>query len=141
MPLAVTLQTTSDNGQPVIEKTPLLFRVFGKVTPSGSYATGGDTLDLSSSSLFSTTASAPGKSLPSAGLPIYVRFWSAKSAASPQTNLFVYNFAPGTTNANGKMQVFTGAAAQTALTELSAGAYPAGVTADVIYFEAAFPVP
>jgi hypothetical protein len=38
-----------------------------------------------------------------------------------------------------KMQIFTGAAAQSALTELSAGALPGGVTSDVIEFELIFP--
>ena len=39
------------------------------------------------------------------------------------------------------MQIFTGAAAQTALTELSAGNYPAGFLNDVIQGEAYFIMP
>lgn len=54
------------------------------------------------------------------------------------TSGYVYRFIPGTTNANGKIMVYTGAAAQSALTELSAGATPAGVSGDVIGFEAQY---
>lgn len=109
------------------------FRVIGTIVPSGSYATGGDVLD------FTATAYPIGQGpMPSTKPPIAVEIYSQKTVASPQTNEFAYAFAPGTTQANGKMQVFTGAAAQTALTELNAGAYPAGVLADVIIFEAVF---
>lgn len=58
--------------------------------------------------------------------------WSQPAAASPNTSEFVYSILPGTTLANGVFQVFTGAAAQSALTELSAGAVPAGVSGDTI---------
>jgi hypothetical protein len=139
MSLAIAIQTSSDNAQPLIEKTPKLLRVRGIITPSGNYAAGGDTLDLTT--IFALAAGAPGASLPTAALPVEVRIWSACPAATPQTHQYQYGFAPGTTLKNGTMQVFTGAAAQTALTELSAGAYPAGVTGDVILFEACFPVP
>jgi len=48
---------------------------------------------------------------------------------------FQYSYNPTTQ----KMQIFTGAAAQSPLTELSAGALPAGVTGDTISFELIFP--
>ena len=48
---------------------------------------------------------------------------------------FQYAYNPTTQ----KMQIFTGAAAQSPLTELSAGALPGGVTGDTIQFEMIFP--
>ena len=45
---------------------------------------------------------------------------------------------PGTSSALGKIQMFTGAAAQSALTEFTAGAYPAGALADSILGRAVF---
>jgi hypothetical protein len=70
--------------------------------------------------------------------PIAVSVRSAVASGSGATSLFVYNFNPGTTPANGKLQVFTGAAAQSALAELADGAVPAGVSGDTIQFEAWF---
>lgn len=127
MPLAVSVANNR------IAKVHNTFRVIGTIVPSGSYPTGGDPLNLA-------TATYPiGQGpLPSTAKPISVDIRSQHSTTTPQTNEFVYTYAPGTTQANGAMQVFTGAAAQTALTELSAGAYPAGVLADTIIFEAIF---
>lgn len=107
-----------------IDETLRNFIVRGTIAvAAGDYSTAGNTLDLS------------GLGVPSGVVP-YVRIWSKLTPGA--ANLFIYSFAPGTTTANGKMQVFTGAAAQTALTELSAGAMPAGVTGDTIAFEAIF---
>lgn len=125
-------------GQPLIEKHAKTLHVFFSVTASGSYATGGDTCDLTA--LFGSTG-LPGYSFPTSSLPEKVEFSSNRPTSSAQTNLFVYNYVPGTTLANGKFQVFTGAAAQTALTEFSAGVYPAGVLADVIEGELIIPIP
>lgn len=47
---------------------------------------------------------------------------------------YVYVFVPGTTIANGTLKVLTGAAAQSALTEFTAGATPAAVSGDTIKF-------
>lgn len=80
-----------------------------------------------------------GDALKSGQLPTSVRVWSMPTTASPETNQYLYLFCLGTTQANGKLQVYTGAAAQTALTELSAGNIPAGVSGDAIVFEAVFP--
>jgi hypothetical protein len=139
MAATLSIALTSDNGQPMVWKDPLFFKVIGKVALTGSYVAGGVTFDLTT--LFALAGSGPGKSIPSSALPAYIRFWSGQTAVAAQTGLYVYNFAPGTTLANGKLQLFTGAAAQSALTEFTAGVFPAGVLADVIYFEVAFPVP
>lgn len=109
------------------EFTSSYYHIYGTITPSGSYVTAGDTLSFAGLDI-----------IKSGQIPLRVEIYSNRPTSSPQTNLYFYNYAPGTSQANGKMQVFTGAAAQTALTELSAGAYPAGVTGDVIGFHAVF---
>ena len=142
MSLTAAIRTNTSGigsgGQPLIEKTAKTLHLYIVITATGSYSTGGDTLDLTQ--VFGT-GGLPGYSFPLASLPEKIEILSVKPAATPQTNSFVYQYAPGTTLANGKMQVFTGAAAQTALTELSAGAYPAGVLADIIEAEVTIPVP
>lgn len=137
MPIgSLALQTASNTGQPIgIDVGHKTFRIFFTFKLTGNYATGGDALDLNA--LFALTAGGPGASLICGSLPLKVELQSVKP--SGQTNLFVYQYTPGTTLANGLVQVYTGAAPQTALTELSAGAYPAGVTGDTISGEAIFP--
>ena len=93
-----------------------------------TYATGGIILDFTGQD-----------QIKSGSLPSQVLIKSAKAAAAPNTSEFVYTYLPGTTQANGKLQILTGAAAQSALAELAAGAVPAGVSGDTIIFEATFP--
>lgn len=84
------------------------------VTASGNYSTGGDTLNLANL-------------IPGAGtLPTWVELQGI--------NGFVYAYAAGTTQANGKMKVFVeqAVATNTPLAEHSAAAYVAGVTGDTI---------
>lgn len=90
---------------------------------AGDYATPGLTLDLSSGDL-----------PVSADPPLDVRIYSKNAA----TGLYVYRYTPGSNNTNGKVQIFTGAAAQSPLTELADGATPADVVADTIAFTAVF---
>lgn len=94
----------------------------------GTYATGGLTMSFANFD-----------AVKSSSLPVLVEIKSAHPAASAQANLYVYSYAPGTSIADGTVQIFTGAAAQTALTELSAGATPAGVSGDTIVVHAYFP--
>lgn len=105
------------------------FKIYGSLalTGTGNYVTGG--IPLSFAGL---------DRLKSRALPLKVEVMTAQPAATPNTAFFTYSFAPGTTMANGTLQIFTGAAAQSGLAELSAGALPAGVTGDVITFEAVF---
>lgn len=146
--LAVKLQYSSQTLQPLDAQIRKFFHVLFTITPTNvdtpgnanPYPAGGDTLDLTQ--LFNLASSAPGTLLPTFENVVYVRVWSARAAGGANNaNLYVYNFAPGTTLANGTLQIFTGAAAQTALTELSAGNYPAGVLNDVIQAEAVFVMP
>ena len=100
--------------------------LYGTITPSGSYATGGDTLNITGATL------PPGASIPFTGLP--VSFWIFGQTISG----YVYSYVWGTTNANGKLGVQQNAAGAGALAQIAAAAYPAGVTSDVIRFEATY---
>ena len=92
--------------------------VFGTLTPSGNYSTGGDTLD------FTTVASQIGAS--QAPLQVWVGGTTGDAYA------FVRAGSP--TLANGKVKVNTASN-----TELASGAYPARITGDAnIQIEAAF---
>jgi hypothetical protein len=103
------------------------FRVIGTITvTAGDYSAAGLTLDFSA------------LNVPSQASPFICNVASRRAAGSGATALYLYNFNRGTTQANGKLQVFTGAAAQSGLAELADGALPAGVTGDVIVFEAWF---
>lgn len=146
--LSVKLQTSSSMGQPLAWKEGKIFKVLFLITPTNvntgananPYVAGGDTLDLTQ--LFNLTSSAPGLSLPTFEAVAKVEIQSARlQGGVGSAGLFLYQFAPGTTLANGTMQIFTGAAAQAALTELAAGNYPANVLNDVISAEAYFVMP
>lgn len=90
---------------------------FGTVAvAAGDYATGGFTLALNGTTELKTSR------IPSAST---VRVWS-------NTSGYVYTFTPGTTLANGKLQVFRQDGSTGPLAELSAGATPAGIVADTI---------
>lgn len=107
--------------------TQRLVTVYGTVTWTANpdtYSTGGNTLSFAGSCQWADNP------------PVEVKMWSA--ATSGPTNLYIYSYVPGTTSANGKAQIFTGAAAQTALTELSAGAVPSGVSGDTIACKVVF---
>lgn len=146
--LAVKIQTSSSMGQPLVWKEGKIFKVIFNITPTNvntgananPYVAGGDTLDLTQ--LFNLASSAPGMSLPTFEAVVKIEIQSARlQGGAGSAGLFIYQFAPGTTLANGTLQIFTGAAAQAALTELSAGNYPANVLNDIIQAEAYFVMP
>jgi hypothetical protein len=92
--------------------------VFATVTPSGSYSTGGDTLD------FTTVANQLGASQ----APVQV--WVAGSTG----DAYAFVRAGSPTLANGKIKISTASN-----TELPSGAYPARITGDTnIQLEAVF---
>lgn len=146
--LTVAVQTSSSMLQPLMWKEGKIFKVLFTITPTNvdtpgngnPYVAGGDTLDLTQ--LFSLTAGAPGSVMPTFEMLAKVEIQSMRPHnGTGFAGLFLYQFAPGTTMANGTMQVFTGAAAQSPLTELSAGNYPANVLNDTIQGEAYFVMP
>ena len=96
--------------------------VTATLTFSGSYSTGGDTID------FTTIIGKGylGRVFQAGKSPLY--------GYAAGTSGHSYGLIPGTTLANGKIKINT-----TAGTELAAGAYPAGVSGDTnIVFEGAF---
>lgn len=112
MPLVLTVVDHWTDGTKI--------HVIGTVAATGNYPTGGDIVDMKSEKI--------------------------KSSSAPQFTSFVgragytYVFLPGSTRSNGKMKILTGAAAVSSPSaELSPGAYPAGITGDLIRFYGIFP--
>ncbi|HYL82791.1 MAG TPA: hypothetical protein VE263_01035 [Candidatus Angelobacter sp.] len=105
MPITITLTPNNVDGS-----GSNLFYAIGALTFSGNYPTGGDTLD------FTTVAD----KLPSDQL-IQV------FADSQNGNAGYYVPVQGSALNNWKLKAFTGGG-----TELSAGAYPASVTSDIV---------
>ena len=105
MPISISLLPSNEDGS-----GSNLFYAIGTLTFSGSYPTGGDTLD------FTTVAS----QLPSDQL-IQV------FADSQNGNAGYYVPVQGSALNNWKLKCFSGGG-----TELTAGAYPASVTTDVV---------
>jgi len=144
--LSIKLQVSSQMAQPIIRREGKIFKVNFIITPTNvnspgngnPYVAGGDTLDMTQ--LFNLLSSSPGQVLPSFETPIEVRLRSQPNAPGPAAE-FKYRFCQGATLQTCTMQVLTGAAAQSGLTELSAGNYPAGVLADVIVGTAEFLMP
>jgi hypothetical protein len=105
--------------------------VQGSLALTGNYggaATHGDTMSL-----------AGNDSIKSSSVPTRVEIFETPPAGTAASG-YVFNFCPGTTQANGVVEILTGAAAQSPLTELTqASAYPAGLTGAVIQFKAWFP--
>lgn len=94
--------------------------IIGTIAASGSYVAGGDTLDFA---VRGVQARVP---------PKYVEIHGQAG--------FIYRFLPGTGISNGKVQVRcnTAGGANAPLDEHTAAAYAAGVTGDVIRFQAIF---
>jgi hypothetical protein len=108
MPLAISI-TNTDTGAANIY-------VFGMLTASGSYSTGGDTLDFTTVAPQIAATKAP------------IKVWIGGSTGD------AYAWIPGTALNNQKMKISTASA-----TELGAGAYPARITGDTsVQFEAVF---
>lgn len=116
MPIAINI-TQIQEGLDGVE-------VFGLLTLSGAYATGGDPIDWTTV----IGANSPnGRVFTPAALPIICQIAGTTGDD--------YGYVAGTTLANGKVKINT-----TSNTELGAGAYPARITGDVnVCFSAAFP--
>ena len=117
-----------------INKIQRDFIVRGTIALSGNYPTGGDTLNF-----FTAQFRLGVDGIKSSFAPSSLFIWSNQAQGAGTTSQYWYRGLIGTTAANCAIQVITGAAAQSGGAEFSAGAYPAGVTGDVIAFEAFFP--
>ena len=108
MALAITINDVDANAANVY--------VFGTLSASGSYSTGGDTLD------FTTVAA----QIPASAAPVQV--WVGGTTGD------AYSWVKGTAINNQKVKINTASN-----TELGSGAYPARITGDTgIQFEAVF---
>jgi hypothetical protein len=100
-----------------VDSTGKQVYVAGVVTASGSYTTGGDTLDLSNQSF-----------IPSSQLP------KQASLFTQTGQVYNYAFIVGTALNNSKVKIYAAGG-----TELAAGAYPASILNDIIAFSAVYP--
>ena len=91
--------------------------VAGVIAATGSYTTGGDTLDLSTQSF-----------IPSAQLPKQVSLFTQTG------QVYNYSFIVGTALNNNKVKIYAAGG-----TELASGAYPSAILNDVIAFSAVYP--
>lgn len=106
-----------------IDRTLNRVCVEGTIAYSGSYPTNGDTLDLSA------------LGVPSDQLPIQVDIYEATTAANKPAYGALYVYLPGTTQANGVMEMFNGT------TQISTATYASifGSVTVVLKFRAWFP--
>ena len=113
MALAFSLVDTWDDGKRI--------HASGTVVATGNYVTSGDTLDLSQVPIIA-----------SAQAPLQGTAWMDGLAG------FDYVFSPGAAMNSNKVKIFAQGTAAGAFPELSAGAYPAAITADTITFYGIF---
>ncbi len=113
MALTFSLVDTWDDGKRV--------HVSGTVAASGSYSTGGDTLDLSQFPIIAATQP-----------PIQGTAWMDGQAG------YDYNFIPGSAMNNGKVKIFAQGTSAGAFPELAAAAYPGAISGDTITFYGIF---
>jgi hypothetical protein len=113
MALTFTLIDTWDDGQRI--------HVTGTAAASGSYATSGDTLDLSQFPIIAATQA-----------PIQGTAWMDGLAG------YDYVFYPGSAMNNGKVKIFQQGSGAGPFAELAAGAYPSAISSDTITFYGIF---
>jgi hypothetical protein len=97
--------------------------VYGTLTFSGSYATGGDTLNFDAISKASRQS------------PIFVEIHETGVPSG-----YSYSYVASSDEGTGKVAVLeTGAAVSTPQTQIAAAAYPAAITGATVIFKATFP--
>jgi hypothetical protein len=105
-----------------IDNTQNSFIVTGTVALSGTYPTNGDTLDLSQ------------LGVPSSSIPFFVELLEQTPSPGPASG-YAFSYLPGTTQANGVMEVFNGT---TQFTTQAYGTPPFAITGFVLGFRAYF---
>lgn len=120
--MAIAVAVTS------VDNTQNQFIVDGTLTLSGNYVAHGDTINLTGFD-----------AVKAQGAPTRIEVFEQPAAGASASGYVLQGIA-GSTQANGVLQVFeTGAAASDPLSELAAGAYPAGLTGAVVKFRAWIP--
>lgn len=109
--------------RPAIDTTQTQVLADGIITLSGSYPTNGDTLDLSQ------------LGIPSTFVPTKVEVFEATPAAGKPASGYAFVFLPGTTQANGIVEMFNGTSQVTTQTYADLD-LPADF---VLQFRASFP--
>jgi hypothetical protein len=104
------------NGNDNTQRRQILMGTLAISASPGTYPTGGFSL----TNVFALEANKTSNY----NTPMYLTVYSVSGSGY----VYAYN------RANNKLQIFTGAAAQSPLAELSAGATPAGVSGDTIEF-------
>jgi len=144
MSLAIKLVQSSSTQQPAFwQGLSKIWECLIQITPTGNYTAGGDTLDLTQ--IFNINSSAPGETLPTIELTALVEIVSQRPQGAAGNGFnYMYKFSPGSTLANGAMQVYTAtSAAQTGFAEITGAptAYPANVLNDTIVAHCIFFMP
>ena len=120
-----------------VEQTAVI--VEGTLTLSGSYATGGDTVDFSGANgllTFTPVAAQQASEIPSNLGPLGLVEIDEQPASGATPQGYIPYLIAGTTMANWLLWMAT--ATGQPPTQLSAGAYPAGAMAQTIQFRAFF---
>ena len=121
--MAVTASLTSSVLPNPIDKTQNNLVVYGTIAVSGTYATNGDTLDLST------------LGIPSNQLPTMVEIYEVTPAPGPMYGA-AFRYLPGTTQANGLLEVWDGT---TQITTATWASLTGSITGFALRFRATFP--
>lgn len=116
MALAFTLVDSWDDGKRI--------HVAATIAASGSYSTGGDTLDLTALGSLGVPTTKP---------PIQGTAWMDGLAG------YDYVFSPGAAVNSNKVKIFEQASGAGAFAELASGSYPSAISGDTITFYGIFP--
>ena len=109
-----------DTGSGVPDTTGYEAIYQGEISFSGNYVTGGDTLSFGNGAIISNS------------VPNRAEIYEQPNIGQTASN-YSFVYVPGTTIANGKIQLFAPGGAQ-----LAAGAYPGAIAATVVKFRAWF---
>lgn len=119
-----TVSPTAINASDNIQKSQIVRGAVTFSSATDTYAAGGLAATFASTSLEQIHTDLP---------PTYIKIWSQPAVGSPNTFYYIYTFNPGSTLANGKLQIWAGLGAAAEYTNSSAITNPA---ADTLFFEA-----
>src|SRR5271166_2090708 len=119
-----TISSSALNAEDQLQKSILVRGLLTLSAATDTYATGGLVL-----------AFTPLEQIKSDIPPTSMRVWSQPPVGSPNTFYYIYSYNPGSTIANGKLQIWT---SQGAGAEYGNGTALTNPGADVIQFEATF---
>jgi hypothetical protein len=138
--MAIAVKLLANIFTPGSDTTQSTQIIRGQLTFSGSYVSGGDTVNFSSHAVGVAGLTSTNQR------PIQVNFWeepaSGTAVAGVSPLMYYRNVSAKPTAANGVIQVVSSATISggtlTAGVELSAATYPTAISGAVVYFEAVF---